>query len=108
VNGTSLVLTYDEALDAASIPLGAAFTIGLNGGAGPAVNNVVLTANEVTLTLAAGVVNGDGELRSRQCGRHSHSRSGNAHAQTGGRPEGSSGDELHVVSGTCSLLHQLA
>ena len=59
VDGTSLVLTYNEPLDVASLPVGTDFTIGTDGVA-QTVNAVVgVTGTDVTLTLTPGVAEGD-------------------------------------------------
>ena len=58
VNGTSLVLTYDEALNAGSTPDAGDFAV-TNTGASQAVQTVVVSGSTVTLTLAPGVANGD-------------------------------------------------
>ncbi|WP_283206837.1 SwmB domain-containing protein, partial [Methylobacterium thuringiense] len=59
VNGASLVLTYNEALDATNVPAAGAFAVTVAGSAasvsGVAVNS---TARTVTLTLAAPVTSG--------------------------------------------------
>ncbi|MFB3094346.1 MAG: SwmB domain-containing protein, partial [Candidatus Acidiferrales bacterium] len=44
---------------ACNSPLAAAFSVGVNGGAGPAVNTVAISTTNVTLTLATAVANGD-------------------------------------------------
>ena len=56
VNGNMLVLTYDEALDTASVPAAMAFTVG-----GPvvSVNTVAISGMTVTLTLSAAVTSTD-------------------------------------------------
>ena len=60
VNGTSLVLNYIEAngLDTGSTPATGDFSIGTDG-APQTVSAVVVTANDVTLTLTPGVAEGD-------------------------------------------------
>lgn len=58
INGTSLVLTYDEALDSASLPGGSAFTIMVNGAA-IAANQVAISGSKVTLTLPSAVKDTD-------------------------------------------------
>ena len=61
VNGASLVLTWNEALDAGSVPAADAFTVEVNDSevdladAGP----VAVSGRKVTLTLASAVVHGD-------------------------------------------------
>ena len=61
VNGASLVLTYDEALDTGSVPAVTAYTVSVGGtavtlaGASP----VAVSGMTVTLTLAAAVAAGD-------------------------------------------------
>jgi uncharacterized repeat protein (TIGR02059 family) len=58
VNGSTLTLTYNEALDGASDPVGGAYTVTVNG-----VQRIVNSANAngttVTLTLASPVVGGE-------------------------------------------------
>ena len=54
-NGTSLILTYTEDLDTGSTPAASAYSVTVNGGAGPAVTNVSVSGDKVTLTLAAAV-----------------------------------------------------
>ena len=54
VDGTELVLTYDEALDEASEPAASAYTVTV-GGAARVVSGVDVTGTEVTLTLASAV-----------------------------------------------------
>ncbi len=58
VNGSSLVLSYNEALDPASTPATGAFAASVNGGA-RGVNSVVVSGTTVTLTLATPVVSTD-------------------------------------------------
>ncbi len=58
VNGTSMVLTYDEALDSGSEPLPTQFTVG-TGGVAQTVSGVAITGSAVTLTLSPGVAQGD-------------------------------------------------
>ena len=55
VDGATLTLTYDEALDTASVPASSAFTVKVNGfGVSLAMSNAVAIAgNAVTLTLAS-------------------------------------------------------
>ena len=57
-DGTSLVLTYAEALDTGSTPAPGAYSVTVAGGAGPAVTNVSVSGDTVTLTLAAAVTGG--------------------------------------------------
>ena len=57
-DGTSLVLTYAEALDTGSTPAPGAYSVTVAGGAGPAVTNVSVSGDTVTLTLAAAVTAG--------------------------------------------------
>ena len=57
VNGDTLTLTYDEALDDASVPDKAAFTLG--GVLGYSVDTVAVSGMAVTLTLSAAVISGD-------------------------------------------------
>ena len=54
VDGTQMVLTYDEALDAASEPLPTAFTV-MVGGSEREVSSVTIHGMTVTLTLASAV-----------------------------------------------------
>ncbi len=58
VNGSTLTLTYNEALDAASKPANAAFSAKVNG-ATRSVTNVAIAGSAVTLTLSSAVVAGD-------------------------------------------------
>ena len=58
VNATSLVLTYDEALDAASVPATTDFAIDTSGAA-QSVGVVAVSGTTLTLTLSPGVANGD-------------------------------------------------
>ncbi len=59
VTGTNLVLTYNELLDPASLPIGTDFSIGTDG-VGQTVNAVVgVTGTDVILTLTPGVAEGD-------------------------------------------------
>ena len=57
-DGTSLVLTYAEALDTGSEPAPGAYSVTVDGGAGPAVTNVSVSGDTVTLTLATAVTAG--------------------------------------------------
>ena len=57
VNGNLLVLTYDEALDTASVPAVGDFTIG--GVSGVSVNMVAISGMTVTLTLSSAVTSTD-------------------------------------------------
>ena len=54
-DGTSLVLTYAEALDTGSTPAASAYSVTVDGGANPMVTNVSVSGRTVTLTLAAAV-----------------------------------------------------
>ena len=54
VNGSTLVLTYDEALDGASTPAAGAFGVTADGSA-ITVNGVRVAGSTVTLTLATAV-----------------------------------------------------
>ncbi len=54
VNGTALVLTYDETLDGASVPAAGAFAVTAAGSA-VTVNGVSVGGSAVTLTLASAV-----------------------------------------------------
>ena len=63
VEGTSLVLTYTEDLDASSVPLPGAYSVTTAGGADPAVSSVSVSSvsvsgKTVTLTLADPVASG--------------------------------------------------
>ena len=58
VDGTSLVLTYNEALDAGSEPATSAYSVSVAGGAGAALSSVDVTGSKVTLTLATAVTAG--------------------------------------------------
>ncbi|WP_341328737.1 SwmB domain-containing protein [Methylotuvimicrobium sp. KM2] len=57
-DGSSLVLTYDEALDAANPPAIGSFAIEVNGST-VAVTGVTVSGDTVTLDLGTAVVNGD-------------------------------------------------
>ena len=57
VNGNTLVLTYNEALDTASVPAGGDFMIG--GVTSVSVNTVAISGMMVTLTLSQAVTSGD-------------------------------------------------
>ena len=57
-DGTSLVLTYAEDLDTSSVPLPGAYSVRVDGGAGPAVSSVSVSGTTVTLTLATAVTAG--------------------------------------------------
>ena len=59
VDGTSLTITLNEALDGSSTPAGSAFTVARNGSGMAAPTNVVVSGTTVTLTLAAPIRNGD-------------------------------------------------
>ena len=59
VDGSSLVLTYNETLDSTSIPATSAFSVSLNSGTGAAPSNVSVVGTKVTLTLATAAVNTD-------------------------------------------------
>ena len=60
VNGTSLVLTYGEALDGTSTPAPGAFTVTVAGAAtSPTVSGVSIGASAVTLTLSSAVSFGE-------------------------------------------------
>ena len=58
VNGTSLVLTYDETLDTGSVPAESAYSVEVDGGSGTAPANVSISGSAVTLTLATAVTAG--------------------------------------------------
>ena len=55
VDGTTLTLTYAENLDTGSVPAVSAFEVDVNGADGPAVTDVVVSGNTVTLTLATAI-----------------------------------------------------
>ena len=57
VNGSTLVLTYNEALDGGSVPAGGDFMIG--GVTSVSVNTVAISGMMVTLTLSQAVTSGD-------------------------------------------------
>ena len=57
VNGTLLTLTFNEALDAGSVPAASAFTVRV-AGATRTVNSVAVAGSTVTLTLASAAVAG--------------------------------------------------
>ena len=52
INGAALTLTYNEALDASSVPAPAAWTLTLGSGPAPTVNTGGVTINGTTVTLA--------------------------------------------------------
>lgn len=54
---SSLVLTYNETLDATSVPATTDFTV--NDGAANAVTNVAISGTDITLTLTNAIDNGD-------------------------------------------------
>ena len=58
VNGDSLVLTYDEALDEDSEPPPGAFTVSVDSGPGTAPSTVDVSGATVTLTLVSAVTDG--------------------------------------------------
>ena len=58
VNGDSLVLTYDEALDEDSEPPPGAFTVSVDSGPGTAPSTVDVSGTTVTLTLVSAVTDG--------------------------------------------------
>ena len=58
VNGTSLVLTYDETLDTGSVPSTGAYSVKVDGGSGTAPAAVSISGSAVTLTLATAVTGG--------------------------------------------------
>ena len=62
VNGTTLVLTHSEDLDTGSTPAASAYTVKVNGGAGPAVSRVSVGIRTVTLTLATAVTAADNDV----------------------------------------------
>lgn len=57
MNGATITLTYDESLDAASVPAAAAFAVRVAGAAASLAetNPVAVAGNRVTLTLASAV-----------------------------------------------------
>ena len=57
VDGTSLTLTYNEALDTGSTPAGGDYIVRVNGSA-TAVSSVAVSGSAVTLTLATAVTTG--------------------------------------------------
>ena len=57
VNGATLTLTYDEALDTNSVPAASAFTV-LVGGVARTVSDVAVGGSAVTLTLSSAVTDG--------------------------------------------------
>ena len=59
VDGTILVLTHAEDLDTGSTPAPGAYTVKVNGSAGPAVSSVSVGTRTVTLTLAMPVTAAD-------------------------------------------------
>ena len=61
VNGTALVLSYDETLDADSVPASSAFTVKVDGTVAnlDATNPVAVAGSAVTLTLSSAVSDGD-------------------------------------------------
>jgi uncharacterized repeat protein (TIGR02059 family) len=63
VNAVSLVIAYNETLDAASVPSDRAFTIVVNGSERE-VSTVAASGSTVTLTLATPVRNGDAVVAS--------------------------------------------
>ena len=58
VDGDTLTLTYDEALDDTSTPANDAYAVMVGGSTGPAVQNVSISGMAVTLTLATPVTAG--------------------------------------------------
>ena len=59
VNGNSLVLTYNEDLDAASTPANTAYTIAVSGtGTAPTVTGTTISGTRATLALSAAVTRG--------------------------------------------------
>ncbi len=58
VDGTSLVLTYDEALDTSSEPATSAYSVSVAGGTGVAPSSVNVSGMTVTLTLGTAVTAG--------------------------------------------------
>ena len=59
VDGASLVLTYDEALDEDSVPAANAYSVVVNSGAAAAPSSVAIGGSAVTLTLASAVLSLD-------------------------------------------------
>ena len=58
VNGASLVITFDQALDSTSKPAASAFTVSV-GGSARTVSNVALSGKVATLTLATAAIHSD-------------------------------------------------
>ena len=58
VDGTSLVLTYNEALDEDSVPAMSTYSVSVGGGTGAAPSSVDVTSKKVTLTLGTTVTSG--------------------------------------------------
>ena len=58
VDGTSLVLTYDEALDENSVPAAAAYAVNVDGGGATAPASVAVGGSAVTLTLGTTIIGG--------------------------------------------------
>jgi hypothetical protein len=59
IDGSTLTLTYSEALDTGSTPTPARFEVTVNGGAPVVVQSVNVTGSTVTLTLASPVIQAD-------------------------------------------------
>ena len=55
VNGTTLTVTFSEALKTMSIPATAAFSVGVSRGTAPTVSTVALSSATATLTLSSAV-----------------------------------------------------
>ncbi len=62
VNGATLTLTYDEALDGSSTPVALAFTV-TGGDTSRTVSNVAVSGQAVTLTLNSAVEHGETGIR---------------------------------------------
>ena len=58
VSGTTLVLTYDEALDTGSTPTASAYRVNVSGGSGAAPSSVSISGSAVTLILGTPVTHG--------------------------------------------------
>ena len=58
VDGTSLVLTYDEPLDEGSVPAASAYSVSVGGGTAAAPSSVGVSGSTVILTLSAAVTSG--------------------------------------------------
>ncbi|MCB1921582.1 MAG: DUF4214 domain-containing protein, partial [Candidatus Competibacteraceae bacterium] len=56
---TSIILTFNEAMDQGSVPVASSFTVLKNGNTGVTINTVTVSNNAVTLSLAAPLANTD-------------------------------------------------